>query len=365
MTGAAGFVGKNLIAELRNRNYGDLYEFDIDTEPNLLDEYTRKCEFVFHLAGINRPKDELEFVKGNVDFTSQLISLLKKHNNPVPILATSSIQAALDTPYGQSKLAGEALLFSYQKENNVPVFLYRMPNVFGKWCRPNYNSAVATFCYNIARGMPITVNDPSVQMQLVYIDDVIKEFLDALEGHPNKKEQYCEISTIHRVTLGEITDLLYEFCKSRKTLFVPNVNNLFEKALYSTYLSYLPEDSFSYPLKMNEDQRGSFTEFVRTRGQGQFSVNISKPGITKGNHWHHTKNEKFLVVRGSGIVRFRNIYSERVIEYPVSGENMNVIDIPVGYTHNITNTGDGDMVTIMWANEVFDPDQPDTFFLPV
>lgn len=365
VTGAKGFVGKNLISELKNRKYEDILEFDINTSPTLLDDFAEKCDFVFHLAGVNRPKEQKEFMEGNFGFTSVLLDTLKKHNNKAPVLITSSIQAALDNPYGRSKKAGEDLLLAYSKETAAPVFVYRMPNVFGKWCRPNYNSAVATFCHNISHGLPVQVNDPDVDMSLVYIDDVVAEFINALEGRANQKDEFCEIPTVHHVKLGHIADLIYSFCDSRASLTVPNLKEEFEKDLYSTYLSYLPTDQFSYPLKMNVDNRGSFTEFIRTEDRGQFSVNISKPGITKGNHWHHTKNEKFLVVSGKGLIQFRKIDSDEVIEYHVSGEKLEVVDIPVGYTHNIINIGNSDMVTFMWANEAFDPDKPDTYFLPV
>ena len=365
VTGAKGFIGKNLIAELRNRGYEDIMEFDIDTDIPLLDGYTKDCEFVFHLAGINRPKDEKEFMEGNYGFTTVLLSKLKEHGNQSPMLITSSIQAELDNPYGKSKKAGEEVLLSYEQETGSKALIYRLPNVFGKWCRPNYNSAVATFCHNIANGLDITINNPAVIMNLVYIDDVVDEFINALEGKGNKLDQYYSVPVVHTVTLGKIVDLIESFKESRKDLSVPSMNNELEKKLYSTYLSYLPEDKFSYPLKMNTDDRGSFTEFIKTPDRGQVSVNISKPGITKGNHWHHTKNEKFLVVSGKGVIRFRNIDSDKIIEYHVTGEKLEVVDIPVGYTHNIENLGDEDMVTIMWVNECFDPQKPDTYYLEV
>jgi UDP-2-acetamido-2,6-beta-L-arabino-hexul-4-ose reductase len=365
VTGANGFIGKNLIAELRNKKCGDIFEYDRDTDPSLLDGYCEKADFVFHLAGVNRPKEKSEFMDGNFGFTSDLLASLKKYNNTCPVMISSSIQAELDNPYGESKKAGEDLLFDYGVETGAKVLVYRFPNVFGKWCRPNYNSAVATFCHNIAHDLPIQVNDPSVVMNLVYIDDVVNELIDALEGNENKVDLFCEVPVVHTITLGEIVDLIYSFKKSRENRSVPNMSDAFTKKLYSTYLSYLPEDKFSYDLKMNVDQRGSFTEFIKTPDRGQVSVNISKPGITKGNHWHHTKNEKFLVVSGKGVIRFRKIDSEKVLEYFVSGEKMEVVDIPTGYTHNIENLGDTDMVTIMWANESFDPEKPDTYYLEV
>jgi UDP-2-acetamido-2,6-beta-L-arabino-hexul-4-ose reductase len=365
VTGAKGFIGKNLIAELKNRKYTDIYEYDTDTDPSLLGEYCKDANFVFHLAGVNRPKEQSEFMDGNFGFTSILIDTLKNNVNACPIMISSSIQAELDNPYGKSKKAGEDLMFDYSKETGAKVLIYRFPNVFGKWCRPNYNSAVATFCHNVAHGSPITVNDPSVVMNLVYIDDVVEELINALEGNENRSGDFCEVPVVHTLTLGEIVDLIYSFKKSREERSIPNMADEFTKKLYSTYLSYLPEDKFSYELKMNIDNRGSFTEFIKTPDRGQVSVNISKPGIIKGNHWHHTKNEKFLVVSGKGVIRFRKIDSDEVIEYFVSGEKMELVDIPTGYTHNIENLGNTDMVTIMWANEPFDPEKPDTYFLEV
>ena len=368
ITGSNGFVGKNLVCELRSKGYEDLYLFDIETEPSLLDSFTKDCEFVFHLAGVNRPKDVDEFMQGNFGFTDTLLASLKKNNNTCPVLITSSIQAALDNPYGKSKKAGEDLLFSYAKETGATVHVFRLPNVFGKWCRPNYNSAVATFCHNIARDLPITVNDPEVVMNLVYIDDVLEAFLCALKGDVVKEDGFCKVSTVHTVKLGRIVELLKGFRESRTTLSVPNMANSFEKVLYSTYLSYLPENQFSYPLKMNTDNRGSFTEIIRTAERGQFSVNISKPGITKGNHWHHTKNEKFVVVQGNALIQFRKIGKDQkgndfpVIDYHVTGEKIEVVDILPGFTHNITNEGEGELVTFMWVNEPFNPDKPDTIF---
>jgi UDP-2-acetamido-2,6-beta-L-arabino-hexul-4-ose reductase len=365
VTGAKGFIGKNLIAELRNRKYTVIFEYDMDTDLALLEQYCSEADFVFHLAGVNRPKDQSEFMEGNFGFTSTLLATLSEYKNNCPIMISSSIQAELDNPYGKSKKAGEDLLFRYGKETGAKVLVYRFPNVFGKWCRPNYNSAVATFCHNIAHDLPITVNDPNVKMNLVYIDDVVEELIKALNGKENKVEDFCEVPVVHNLTLGEIVDLIYSFKKSREERAVPDMSDAFIKKLYSTYLSYLPEDKFSYELKMNVDNRGSFTEFVRTPERGQVSVNISKPRITKGNHWHHTKNEKFLVVSGKGVIRFRRIDADEIIEYFVSGEKMEVVDIPTGYTHNIENLGDTDMVTIMWANEGFDPERPDTYFLEV
>lgn len=376
VTGAKGFIGRNLISQLHNirdgkaRNYAlsgtelEIFEYDVDTNPMLLDDYCRQADFVFNLAGVNRPKEPVEFMKGNYGFASTLLDTLKKYGNKCPVMISSSIQAALDNPYGESKRAGEELMFDYGRETGAKVLVYRFPNVFGKWCRPNYNSAVATFCHNIAHDLPIRVNDPNVVMHLVYIDDVVDELIGALAGGEHRNGSYCEVPVTHTVTLGRIVELLYSFKESRKNLGVPDVGDALSKKLYSTYLSYLPENAFSYPLKMNVDDRGSFTELIRTADRGQFSVNISKPHITKGNHWHHTKNEKFLVVSGRGVIRFRNMNDPagKVIEYFVSGEKLEMIDIPTGYTHNIENLGDTDMVTFMWCNECFDPEKPDTYF---
>ncbi len=374
ITGAKGFVGKNLSAELKNIRDGkdksfsltndlEICEFDIDTDKSLLDGFCRDCDFVFNLAGVNRPQNEEDFMNGNFGFASELLDTLKKYNNTCPVMLSSSIQAQLQNPYGISKKAGEDLFFEYGRETGAKILVYRFPNVFGKWCRPNYNSAVATFCNNIANDLPITVNDRNHKMTLVYIDDVVAELINALTGNETKDGEFCRVPTEHSVTLGEIVDLLYSFKESRETKAVPDMTDgSFSKKLYSTYLSYLPTDKFSYPLKMNVDNRGSFTEILRTVNNGQFSVNISKPGITKGQHWHHTKNEKFLVVSGTGVIRFRKIGEDKVYEYFVSGDKLEVVDIPTGYTHNIENLGTDDMVTFMWCNECFNPDKPDTFF---
>lgn len=367
VTGANGFIGKNLITELKRREDIIVLPFDIDTPPDLLNEYCRECDFVYNLAGVNRPENVEEFMEGNFGFASTLVDTLKKHNNKCPIMNSSSIQAALENPYGQSKKAGEDMLFAYGKESGAPIYIYRFPNVFGKWCRPNYNSAVATFCHNIAHDLPIQVNNRATEMHLVYIDDVVEELLQALLGQPHRDENgYCYVPTEHETTLGGIVDLLYSFKASRENLMVPDMTEgSFSKKLYSTYLSYLPEDGFAYPVKMNVDARGSFTEILRSVSCGQVSINISKPGITKGNHWHHTKNEKFLVVSGKGLIQFRKIGTDKIIEYHVSGEKLEVVDIPTGYTHNIINEGDTDMVTLMWCNECFDPNRPDTIYEPV
>ena len=365
ITGAKGFIGKNLIAELRNQGLTDLLEYDVDTNPDRLNDYTRDCQFVFHLAGVNRPKETSEFMDGNFGFTSQLLTLLKKYNNKSTIVVSSSTQSTLDNPYGQSKKAGEDLMFDYSVQNDVNVYVFRLPNVFGKWCKPNYNSAVATFCNNIAHHLPIQVNDPSVDMQLVYIDDVVTSFINVLKNGWKTTEKYESVNPVHNIKLGKIVELLNQFKESRNTLELPNFSDAFTKKLYSTYLSYLPDNEFSYLLKMNMDERGSFTEFLKSNDRGQVSINISKPNITKGNHWHHTKNEKFLVVSGNGVIRFRKINTTEIIEYYVSGKKLEVVDIPVGYTHNIENLGHTDMVTVMWVNEIFDKENPDTYFVEV
>ncbi len=378
VTGAKGFIGKNLIATLQNIREGKdksfgisetltVYEYDVDSDASSLDNYCRECDFVFHLAGVNRPKEKSEFMEGNFGFTSVLLDTLKRHGNYCPIMVSSSIQATLDNPYGRSKKAGEDLIFSYGKDVGADVYVYRFPNVFGKWCRPNYNSAIATFCHNIANGLPIQVNDPSVVMNLVYIDDVVAELIAALNNQAHIDGQgYGFVPAVYTATLGEIAELLYSFKNSREDLSIPDMADCgLTKKLYATYLSYLPADSFCYPLKMNTDERGSFTEIIRTADRGQFSVNISKPGITKGEHWHHTKNEKFVVVSGKGLIQFRKIDSDEVIEYHVSGEKLEVVDIPTGYTHNIINEGSTDLITFMWCSECFDPERPDTYSMKV
>lgn len=365
VTGAKSFVGKNLIAEIKNKGNNEIFEITRESDPSLLEKYTKECDFVFHLAGVNRPKDEDEFMKGNFGLTSQLLELLKKHKNKAPVLLTSSIQAEKDNSYGSSKKAGEDLLFDYYRETDVKVYVYRLPNLFGKWSKPNYNTVVATFCHNIARGLDIQINNPDAELNLCYIDDVLEEFFRALEGKPTMQGDFCVVSETHNIKLGELADLINGFKESRTNLSIPNMEDALIKKLYSTYLSFLPEDQFSYNLKMNSDHRGSFTEFLRTPERGQVSINVSKPGITKGNHWHHTKNEKFLVVSGEGLIRFRKIDSDEIIEYRVSGEKLQVVDIPTGYTHSIVNVGENDLVSVMWANECFDPEKPDTYFVEV
>ncbi|MBB3894807.1 UDP-2-acetamido-2,6-beta-L-arabino-hexul-4-ose reductase [Bacteroides pyogenes] len=340
-----------------------IFEYDVDSDPGELDVYCKNADFVFNLAGVNRPKETSEFMVGNFGFASTLLNTLKKHRNACPVMISSSTQAALDNPYGESKRAGEELVFNYSKETGAKVLVYRFPNVFGKWCRPNYNSAVATFCNNIANDLSIQVNDPSVLMNLVYIDDVVDELIGALSGNEHREGKYCKVSVVHTITLGEIVELLYSFRQMPENLNVPNLKDAFTKKLYSTYLSYLPKDKFSYPLKMNVDDRGSFTEIIRSDDRGQFSVNISKPGITKGQHWHHTKNEKFVVVSGRGLIQLRKIGTEEVIGFEVSGKKIEVVEMIPGYTHNIINLSETeDLVTFMWCNECFDPNRPDTYF---
>lgn len=369
ITGAKGFIGRNVVLRLKNSGYENIVEFDVDSPKEILADAVKDCGFVLHFAGVNRPKDDGEFMSGNFGFTTELLQMLEAAKNKSPILITSSIQAALDNPYGRSKKAAEDYIFGYAEKNGVKALVYRLPNVFGKWCRPNYNSAIATFCNNIANGLPIKVNDPSVKMHVVYIDDICDEILRALKGEETRGDGaeisggFCMVPVSHRALLGEIVDIIYSFKKSRENFETPDVlaGSLSSK-LYSTYLSYLPEGGFSYPLKMNVDARGSFTEFLRSSDRGQTSVNIAKPGIVKGNHWHNSKNEKFLVVCGKAAIRFRKIGTDKVIEYFASGEKLEVVDIPPGYTHNIENIGTSDLVTLMWANEPFNPENPDTYF---
>ncbi len=394
VTGAKGFVGKNLVQTLktirdgkdrtRALSIGEVFEYDIDTDPALLDTYCARAQFVFHLAGVNRPKDQSEFMEGNHGFAATLLEALKRHGNICPVMLSSSIQASLigrygQSDYGKSKLAGEMLFFDYAAQTGAKVLVYRFPNLFGKWCRPNYNSAVATFCYNTARDLPITVNDRMTELELLYIDDLICEMLDALEGKPHRCDydglmpvpgdtgRYCYAPVTHKVTLGQIADLLVSFHDQPRTLVMPSIPaGSFEKKLYSTYLSYLPPEKISFPLKMNVDARGSFTELLRTADHGQFSVNISKPGITKGQHWHHSKWEFFMVVSGQGLIQQRRIGCDEVLEFYVSGEQIQAVHMLPGYTHDIINLSQTqDLVTVMWANEPFDPARPDTFAEPV
>ena len=353
ITGAGGFVGKNLVAQLRNEGWNDLLLFDVDTPKELLADYAARADFVFHLAGVNRPQNANEFYEGNRGFTEHLLALLAAAGNKAPVLVTSSIQAELDNDYGKSKREAEELIFAHERATGAPALVYRLPGVFGKWCRPSYNSVVATFCHNIANGLPIDVRDPAYSFPLVYIDDVVASFIAAMEGRAARDcsiPGYCHLMCdAYDVTLGRLAELIESFRGSRGKLDVPDMGDAFTRKLYATYLSYLPTDGFSYPLDMHCDARGSFTEFLRTPERGQVSVNISRPGVVKGNHWHHTKNEKFLVVKGEGIIRFRRLNTEAVYEYRVSGDKLEVVDIPTGYTHNIENVGESDMVTVMWC----------------
>ena len=364
VTGAKGFIGKNLIAQLERLEGVVVFACDLDTAKEQLRDWCKDCDFVYNLAGVNRPQTESEFMEGNFGFATTLVELLEENGNACPVMNASSIQATLDNPYGKSKKAGEDMMLAYGVKTGAKIYIYRFPNVFGKWCRPNYNSVVATFCHNIANDMPIQVNDRNTLMHLVYIDDVVSELLGALRGTPHKDENgYCYVPQVHDVTLGEIVDLLYSFKESRENRYIGDMTNgSFSKKLYATYLSYLPTDQFSYPLTMHVDERGSFTEILRSVDRGQVSVNISKPGIAKGDHWHHTKNEKFLVVSGKGLIRFRKHGTEEIIEYRVSSDKLEGVNIPTGYTHSIVNVGDTDLVTLMWCNECFDPNNSDTIF---
>ena len=367
ITGARGFMGKNLRSALTGR-YGDAHRLMLLDMPHTEEELlaaAAEADFVFHLAGMNRPTDPADFQKGNADFTRQLLTLLKERGKRPPVLLSSSIQAALENPYGQSKLSAEQAVADYGRETGSAVYLYRLPNVFGKWSRPNYNSAVATFCHNVARGLPITVNDPSVTLRLVYIDDVVEEFLRAMEGQPHREGEWCAVQPVHEVNLGHMAELIQSFPALRDSLTAPDQSDPLVKKLYATYLSFLPPEDFSRPTVTHADQRGSFTELLHMGSRGQVSLNVSKPHITKGDHWHQTKHEKFIVLQGEGVIRFRKVGDSTVIAYKVSGENLTVVDIPTGYTHSIENTGDTDMLTLMWANEVFDPAHPDTLRLPV
>lgn len=367
ITGARGFMGKNLRSALTGR-YGDAHRLMLLDMPHTEEELlaaAAEADFVFHLAGVNRPTDPADFQKGNADFTRQLLTLLKERGKRPPVLLSSSIQAALENPYGQSKLSAEQAVADYGRETGSAVYLYRLPNVFGKWSRPNYNSAVATFCHNVARGLPITVNDPSVTLRLVYIDDVVEEFLRAMEGQPHREGEWCTVQPVHEVNLGHMAELIQSFPGLRDSLTAPDQSDPLVKKLYATYLSFLPPEDFSRPTVTHADQRGSFTELLHMGSRGQVSLNVSKPHITKGDHWHQTKHEKFIVLQGEGVIRFRKVGDSTVIAYKVSGENLTVVDIPTGYTHSIENTGDTDMLTLMWANEVFDPAHPDTLRLPV
>ncbi len=392
VTGAKGFVGKNLCAQLNNIKDGKdkthpglsieaIYEYDIDSKPEELDSWCKDCDFVFNLAGVNRPQNQEEFMQGNFGFASTLLDTLKKHGNKCPVMLSSSQQASLtgrfgNSEYGRSKKAGEELFLDYEKKTGAKVLVYRFPNLFGKWCRPNYNSAVATFCNAFANDLPYTVNDPSIELELLYIDDLVDEMIACLEGKEHRCEfeglevlpktdgKYCYVPTTHKITLGAIVDLLKSFAEQPKTLMIPEIpQNSFAKKLYSTYLSYLPKEKVAFPLKMNVDDRGSFTELVHTLNCGQVSINISKPGITKGQHWHNTKWEFFIVVSGHGLIQERKLGTDEIIEFEVTGDNIQCIHMLPGYTHNIINLSNTEnLVTVMYCNEIFNPAKPDTFF---
>lgn len=372
ITGANGFVGKNLCATLRNIRYGkdrtkslivdEIYEYDRKNTVEDLKEYTKKCDFIVNLAGVNRPKENEEFYDGNTHFVTQLCNCLMENNNTCPIIMSSSIQVGKENDYAKSKKEGEEYLKSFSKKHGNEVYIYRLSNLFGKWSKPNYNSVVATWCYNIANDLDIQISNPNCVVPLCYIDDVINEIIKCMEGKVNKGEEYLSVGPIYSVTLKELSDMIKSFKSSRNNLMIPDQSDDLSKKLYSTYLSYLPKNRFSYSLKMNIDERGSFSEFLKTREYGQISINVTKPGIIKGQHWHHTKNEKFLVVSGEALIKLRKIGEEEVIEYKVSGDDLEVVDIPVGYTHNIENIGSNDLVTVIWANEAFDPQKPDTYY---
>lgn len=365
VTGAKGFIGKNIVAELKNKGYKDIFEYSRDSDMASLNVYTKECQFVLHLAGTNRTVNDQEFIDGNVGFTTLLLELLKKNKNKSPVLLTSSIQAEKDNPYGCSKKSSEDVLFAHSKETGAKALVYRLPNLFGKWCRPNYNSGIATFCHNIARGLDIQINDRETVLTLCYIDDVIAEFVRAIEGNEMIDGDYCYIPVTYKFKLGEITDKLYAFRNNRESLVMPSLASEFDKALYGTYLSYLEEDNFSYKLKKNVDNRGWLAEFIKSDEMGQIFISKTKSGITRGNHWHHTKVEKFLVIQGEAVIKFRRIGSDNVIEYKVNGEVPEVVDIPVGYSHSIKNTGEEDVITLFWACEIFDPIKPDTYLMEV
>ena len=359
VTGAVGFIGKNAIATLKDEY--QILSYDIDKEERDLENYIKESDVILHLAGVNRPKDDKEFETGNKELTEQITEIAKRNNKKATMIMTSSIQAELDNPYGRSKKAAEEAVIRWARETSNKAYVYRLPNVFGKWCKPNYNSVVATFMYNLARDKDIRIDDAEKKLKLIYVDDVVKDIKLAIEG---KKPDtiYTQVEKTYTISLGKLAETIRSF---KDKMYVPDMKDELTKKLYSTYTSYIPIESLAYDAKMKEDLRGSFTELIKTIDRGQISVNISKSGITKGNHWHHTKTEKFIVVKGEGVVRLRNINEREITEIKVSGDDIKIIDIPVGYTHNITNVGEGDMVTIMWANEVFDPENPDTFHLEV
>jgi UDP-2-acetamido-2,6-beta-L-arabino-hexul-4-ose reductase len=369
VTGAAGFVGRNLVAELSNcrgHEVSEVSAFDVGDTDEALEAALARADFVFHLAGVNRPQDVSEFETGNKDFTGHVLGLLEKHNRAVPVVITSSIQAALDNPYGASKKGAEEAAFAWARRTGGAALVYRLPNLFGKWCRPNYNSVTATFCHNIAHDLPIQVSDPDKKLELVYIGDLLEEFMRALAGEPHKgADGFCSVPVVHSITVGELAGMLQSFRRNRSDLYLPNFANPLVRAMYATYVSYLPENDFSYKPEMKRDERGWLAELIKQPGFGQIFVSRTKPGITRGNHWHHTKVEKFIVVEGEAVIRFRKVGGSEVLEYPVSGLEMTIVDIPAGYTHSITNVGETDVVTLFWSDEVFDPGHPDTYYLGV
>ena len=365
ITGAKGFLGKNLVSNLKLDKDIIIYEYDKENTLADLDKFTSNCDFVFHLAGVNRPKDNTEFMKGNFGFTSTLLNYLKKNNNKCPVMISSSIQASLDNEYGKSKKAGEELIFNYGKDNNIAVYIYRFPNLFGKWCKPNYNSAVATFCNNIANDMPITVNDKNVELTLAYIDDVCYELINCMKGNPNIDGKFCTVSTIYKKKLGDIVELLYSFKENDKKIMVPSTGNNFIKKLYATYISYVPLNKMVVDLDEHRDERGVFCELVRTKEAGQVSISTTNPNVVRGGHYHNTKMERFIVVKGKAKIQFEHVMTHEKIEFEVSGEKLQYVTIPVGYQHSINNIGEDELIMILWANELFEKDKPDTYVMEV
>jgi UDP-2-acetamido-2,6-beta-L-arabino-hexul-4-ose reductase len=365
ITGANGFFGKNLVYSLKNKGYNHLIEIDRNSSKEDLIKGLLESDFVFHLAGVNRPKNEKEFFTGNVDFTKELVEILSKNNRKTPILFSSSIQALLDNPYGKSKREAEKILIDFSNSNGNKIFIFRLPNVFGKWSRPNYNSVVATFCYNIARDLPIEIHDPEKELTLVYIDDVINEFIKTMENYYEIETGFLEVKTTYKIKLKDLANKIYSFKEIRKKLKIPSFEDELTRKLYATFLSYFPENNLGYELEMKKDNRGWLSEFLKSNNFGQIFISKTKPGITRGNHWHHTKVEKFLVVQGKAMIRLRNIISNEIVEYEVSGEELRVIDIPPGYTHSITNIGEEELITLFWSSEIFNPEKPDTYYLEV
>lgn len=366
VTGSGGFIGKNLIAELKNRGYGEIFEYDVDSSIEQLENYIKQCDFIFHLAGVNRPKDDSEFEKGNTGFTRDILVLLEEYKKNITLLMTSSTQALLNNAYGKSKHHAESLVFAWEKRTGNKAYIYRLSNVFGKWCRPNYNSVVATFCNNIMNGLPVQINEPDRELNLVYIDDVVDEFINALNGNVNVLDDgYCHVRRTFLITVQKLADIIKRFSENRKTLVVPDFEDILTKFLYATYMSYSKENTCSYLLDMKHDRRGWLAEFIKSKQFGQIFVSKTKPGIKRGEHWHHTKGEKFLVIHGKALIKLRYIHNETIMQYEVSGEELRVLDIPPGFTHSITNIGNKDVITLFWSNELFNPEKPDTYYLEV